>query len=77
MQLDELVNMVSRLPPDRQQEVIDFAAFLEQRYGAGQKAAQNTWSEHDFKAMSIQQAMRDLDHEPELYSEDDIREGWQ
>jgi len=37
MQLEELISMVSRLPPARQQEVIDFAAFLEQRYAAKNK----------------------------------------
>ena len=39
MHLDELISMVRRLPPARQQEVIDFAAFLEQRRGQEPGAA--------------------------------------
>ncbi|MET4028162.1 cytochrome c [Marinobacter sp. MBR-99] len=77
MQLDELISMVSRLPPARQQEVIDFAAFLEQRYAAKNNQQQTDWSEEDFKAMSAKQAMRGLEDEPELYSNEDIQEHWQ
>ncbi len=32
VQLDELITKVGRLSPSRQQEVLDFVAFLEQRY---------------------------------------------
>ncbi len=77
MQLDELIGMVSRLPPARQQEVIDFAAFLEQRYGSTKQTSQVNWTEQEFSAMSIEQAMRGVADEPELYSEDDIQERWQ
>ncbi|HCW89823.1 MAG TPA: DUF2281 domain-containing protein [Marinobacter sp.] len=74
MQLDELISMVSRLPPARQQEVIDFAAFLEQRYGDNSKTNQAEWTGKDFKTMSVEQAMRGIEDEPELYSDSDIRE---
>ena len=77
MQLEELMNVVSRLPPARQQEVIDFATFLEQRHGNKKQAPHSDWSESDFKTMSAEQAMRGLEEEPELYSEDDVRECWQ
>jgi len=76
MQLEELMNVVSRLPPARQQEVIDFAAFLEQRYGNKKRTPHSDWSEGDFKVMSVEQSMRGLEEEPELYSEDDIQERW-
>lgn len=76
MQLDELISMVSRLPPARQQEVIDFVAFLEQRYGQERKKQQAEWTEEDFKTMSVEQSMRDIEEEPELYSESDIQERW-
>ncbi|ERS06996.1 MULTISPECIES: DUF2281 domain-containing protein [Marinobacter] len=77
MQLDELISMVSRLPPARQQEVIDFAAFLEQRYAAKNKQQPTDWSEEDFKSMSAEQAIRGIEDEPELYSDEDIQERWQ
>ena len=68
--------MVSRLPPARQQEVIDFAAFLEQRYGDNSKTKQAEWTEKDFKTMSVEQAIRGIEDEPKLYSDSDIRERW-
>ncbi len=77
MQLEELINLVSRLPPAKQQEVLDFAAFLERRYSGGHQASTVSWTDHEFKAMSVEQAMRDIADEPGLYSEDDIRERWQ
>lgn len=69
--------MVSRLPPARQQEVVDFVVFLEQRYGVESKDNQSSWNEHDFKAMSVEQAMRGIEDEPELYSDADVKERWQ
>ncbi len=77
MRLEELIAKVSRLPSFRQQEVIDFVAFLEQRYGDTPDNVHADWSEHQFQAMSMDQAMRGLEDEPELYSEDDLKERWQ
>nr|WP_299241697.1 DUF2281 domain-containing protein [uncultured Halomonas sp.] len=79
MQIEELLTRVSRLPVLRQQEVLDFVAFLEQRYGqsATSVADQEGWSEGQYKAMSVDQAMRGLADEPDLYSEDDLKERWQ
>lgn len=77
MQLDDLVSKVSRLPPSRQQEVLDFVAFLEQRYGHSAREEQTYWSETHFNDMSVQQAMRDIEDEPDLYSDDDLKEKWQ
>jgi hypothetical protein len=34
MQLEKPIHVVSRLSPARQQEVMDFAAFLEHRYSS-------------------------------------------
>jgi len=76
MQLEKLVNMVSRLPPARQQEVMDFAAFLEQRYGEKNQAAVADWTEQEFRTLSTEQAMRGIEDEPELYSEEDVKEHW-
>ncbi len=76
MQLEELIAKVRRLPAHRQQEVLDFVTFLEQRYGTEATKDQSDWSEHHFQAMNIEQAMRGLEDEPELYSEDDLTERW-
>ncbi|MCL7931575.1 DUF2281 domain-containing protein [Halomonas llamarensis] len=77
MRFEELVAKVSRLPSVRQQEVMDFVAFLEQRYGEVPENVEADWSENQFQAMSLNQAMRGLEDEPELYSEDDLKERWQ
>ena len=77
MQLEELIAKVSRLPSFRQQEVMDFVAFLAQRYGDIPDNAQADWAEHQFQTMSMDQAMRGLDDEPDLYSVDDLKEHWQ
>jgi hypothetical protein len=76
MQLEKLVNMVSRLPPARQQEVMDFAAFLERRYGEKDQAAVADWTEQEFRTLSTEQAMHGIEDEPELYSEEDVKEHW-
>jgi len=77
MQFEELIAKVSRLPAFRQQEVMDFVTFLEQHYSATSDDSCGDWSEHQFQAMSIDQAMRGLEDEPNLYSEDDLMERWQ
>ena len=77
MGLEELIAKLSRLPSFRQQEVMDFVAFLEQRYGNAPEHTHAEWSENQFQAMSLDQAMRGLEEEPELYSEDDLKERWQ
>ncbi|MCK7545313.1 DUF2281 domain-containing protein [Marinobacter bryozoorum] len=76
MQLDELVSKVSRLPPSCQQEVLDFVAFLEQRYGHPANDEQLDWSDKQFKDMSVQQAMRGIEDEPDLYTAGDLKERW-
>lgn len=79
MQIEELIARVKRLPTFRQQEVLDFVTFLEQRYEQPKTApiGQEDWSEHDYRVMSLHQAMRGLDDEPDLYSEADLKERWQ
>ena len=76
MQIDELITKVNRLPDAYQQEVLDFVTFLEQRYGS-RSATHSDWGERQFTSMSVDQAMRGMEEEPELYSEDDLEERWQ
>ncbi|MYL25144.1 DUF2281 domain-containing protein [Halomonas alkaliantarctica] len=78
MRLDELMAKVSRLPPFRQQEVMDFVTFLEQRDGENAPGKiPADWSEQQFQTMSLDQAMRGLENEPDLYTDDDVKERWQ
>ncbi|MCG5493562.1 MULTISPECIES: hypothetical protein [Ectothiorhodospira] len=50
--------------------------FLEQRYGVSPPSEQVDWPEQEFRAMSIEQSMRGLEDEPDLYSDDDLKERW-
>ncbi|MEH6561518.1 MAG: DUF2281 domain-containing protein [Marinobacter sp.] len=74
MQLDELLAKIRQLPSMRQQEVMDFVLFLDQQDKA---SSHSEWSDQAFQAMSVDQAMRGLEDEPEIYSEDDLKEHWQ
>ncbi|MCP1318597.1 DUF2281 domain-containing protein [Halomonas sp. 707B3] len=76
MQIEELINKVNRLPSLQQQEVIDFVTFLEQRY-AKKDSSHVEWTDEQFQAMSVEQAMRGLEDEPDIYSDDDLKERWQ
>ena len=70
MRLEELISRISRLPAFRQQEVIDFVAFLEQHCRQSPESDHADWSDEAYQAMSIDQAMREFDDEPDLYSEE-------
>jgi hypothetical protein len=79
VEIKELLARVSRLPASRQQEVMDFVAFLEQRYGHAEALGSepaSDWTEQEYEAMSVHQAMRGLEDEPELYTDDDLKERW-
>lgn len=77
MHMDELITKVSRLPDVYQREVLDFVAFLEQRYGNVGSQGHGDWAESQFQAMSVDQAMRGMEDEQDLYSEEDLKERWQ
>jgi hypothetical protein len=77
MRMEELLFRIRRLPAFRQQEVMDFVRFLEQRSGQSAEAGHADWSDETFQAMSIDQAMRGFDDEADLYSEADLQERWQ
>lgn len=61
-----IAHELRRLPPEEQSEVLDFVEFLKHR-----KARKD---DKHFKEFSLDAAMRGMEEEPELYSENDIRE---
>jgi cytochrome c len=77
MQLDELLIKVRQLPALRQREVMDFVLFLEQQCRASKPNLHSDWSDQAFNEMSVDQAMRGLENEPEIYAESDLKERWQ
>lgn len=77
MQLEKLVNQVSRLPAAKQQEVADFVAFLEARYALNDDAnLVDEWSDQSFKDLSLKQVVQDQQEEADLYSDTDLKERW-
>ena len=44
--LDEIQQHVEKLPPDKQSEVLDFIAFLQQRSASGQPVVGRSLREH-------------------------------
>lgn len=72
MLVDSLVEKINRLPDFKRQEVVDFVAFLEARYvkSNNDEGEVESWSSESFGQMSLNQAMRGLEDEPDLYSVD-------
>lgn len=80
MNLVELIERIKALPEDKRVEVYDFVEFLVWRESLSPTAREREhadWSEADFSAMAMQQAMRGLEDEPALYDENDLVERWQ
>lgn len=70
---EQIANEVKTLPPDVQQEILDFVGFLRTRLETRQSRKDDIqWSE-----FSIGTALRSMEHEagPE-YSEADLKESW-
>ena len=63
---DEIVEDLRVLPESTQAEVLDFVRFLKSKATTGEDA--------DWSAFSLGQAMRGLEDEPSLYSEQDLKE---
>jgi len=66
MTLDEKIHLYAqRLPYSFQEEVFDFVQFLLLKAEQQEK--------QDFESLSLSNAMRDMEDEPDLYSLSDIR----
>ncbi|AOS83658.1 hypothetical protein BIU88_05545 [Chlorobaculum limnaeum] len=66
MTLDEKIHQYAqRLPYSFQEEVFDFVQFLLLKAEQQEK--------QDFESLSLSNAMRDMEDEPDLYSLSDIR----
>ena len=76
MNIALLVDKVRNLPQDKQAEVIDFVDFLSARCGVTPPADGASWSDADFEHFSMVQALRGLEHEPDLYEVSDLKERW-
>lgn len=75
----ELIERLQALPQDKQIEVFDFVEFLSTRCGNSGETllARTDWTNAEFSAMAMAQALRGIDDDPIAYSRDDLREKWQ
>ena len=62
---DKIFKKVQALPAEKQAEILDFVDFLEEKL-----AREDT---QDWSAFSLASAMRGLEDEDDLYSEDDLK----
>lgn len=65
---EKIVEHIRHLPEPVQVEVLDFVEYLENKAEAEDRSS---WS-----VFSLSQALRDMDSEASLYSEEDIRESF-
>lgn len=74
MNIAELIEKIQTLPEDKQAEVFDHVDFLAERFGLRRTAGD--WTEREFQALSLAEAMRGMEDEAAIYGEEDIRERW-
>jgi len=73
----ELMERLQSLPQDKQAEVFDFVEFLSAQCVKDQGQAHGEWSDVEFAAMAMAQALRGLEDDPVAYTLSDLRERWQ
>lgn len=77
MDYTHLIEKLQNLPEDKQVEVFDFVEFLTDRFIRPAAFQFFDWREKEFANLSMTQAMRGMEDEPQLYTEADLTEHWQ
>jgi hypothetical protein len=73
----ELVAKLQSLPADKQAEVFDFVDFLALRCAPKEKnGKESPWSDADFSAFALKNALADQEDDPVVYDHKDLRERW-
>ena len=75
----ELIEKLQDLLAEKQAEVFDFVEFLAVRFGKAKSTplALGEWSDAEFSEFAMDQALRDMEDDPVLYTRDDLKEQWQ
>lgn len=76
MNVAQLIEKLQILPMEKQVEVFDFVEYLADRFGHSATTAPTEWTDAEFAHLSMTQAMRGMDDEPDLYAESDLKERW-
>lgn len=77
MDYTQLIEKLQNLPEDKQAEVFDFVEFLNARFSRPVALQFSDWRDKEFASLSMTQAMRSIEDEPQLYTEADLTERWQ
>ena len=77
MNLTAFIEKLQGLPEEKQAEVLDFVDYLSTRFTRRETQEHVEWSDRDFSLLSVTQAMRGMEDEPNLYDQGDLRERWQ
>lgn len=72
----ELIAKLQTLPEDKQTEVFDFVEFLSARFAIAPPENRQEWSESEFAAFAMGQALRGMEDDPVVYDRGDLRECW-
>lgn len=73
----ELIERLQALPQDKQVEVFDFVEFLSARSGMTAAPGHHDWTNAEFSALSMAQALRGIEDDTVAYTLADLRERWQ
>ncbi len=77
MSYAQLIEKLRSLPSDKQVEVFDFVEFLSARFGDNSELKQHhDWTDAEFSFFLVGQALRGMEDEPEIYSQEDLKERW-
>ncbi|AGX87757.1 DUF2281 domain-containing protein [Candidatus Symbiobacter mobilis] len=67
MNMTALIEKLQALPENKQAEVWDFVDYLASRFGTPSAPEQAASGDQNFSIMSMSQALRGLQDEPDLY----------
>jgi hypothetical protein len=75
----ELIERLRTLPQEKQAEVFDFVEFLSARAQGAEFSGltRDDWSDTDFSALAMTQALRGIEDDPVVYTRADLQEQWQ
>ncbi len=74
MNIVQLIEKIQVLPKEKQAEVFDFVDYLATRFARPIATDPVEWTDKDFSRLSMAQAMRGMEQEPDLYSQHSSRD---
>lgn len=75
----ELIETIQNLPQDKRAEVFDFVEFLaaKSRVESGRQHQPEEWTDGEFAELAMRQALRGMEDDAVIYTQEDIKERWQ